>query len=527
MKPYKYQQDGIDEILENFKTENRLLYHLATGGGKTALFSFLCKQFIGDSNKKIAILAHRTELIQQTVNTLYNIGVRSEAIVAQKKYLNHSAPIYVAMVETVFKRLTKNPYFLPKIDLLIIDECHIMSFVKVLDLLQEINPDMKILGVTATPATTITEKSIRILSDGSEMEYTQKFGMHKIYNKIILGREIGSLIEDGNLVPELLFCENGINRDDLVFDNKTQDFKPSNNRAEKMCVVTNYEKFSKGKKTIIFTASTKENLSLLSDFQEKGYENVRIFDCVNKEESGDRKELLKWYDTTPDAILINTGVFTTGFDCPTIESVILAMSTASLSKFHQMVGRGGRSTKLIFKDKFILIDLGGNVANFGKWSDPVDWEEHFYFETKPVPKKEALDNVTNCKACDSLIPSTATICPFCGHEKEKIEKKVGTKTVHVSELIYPSGEKIVAYCELYSKDKNFAVEIMLKQAVELFVYTEVTIETVEETIKNGNFFKTMKRILDEQVLIIQNSELSGNYKKDHITELITKLYQIL
>jgi len=523
MKPYPYQQQGINEIREAFKENERLCYTLATGGGKTALFSFLCKQFIGQSNKRVLILAHRTELIQQTVNTLYNIGVRSEAVIAKKKYLNHSAQVYVAMVETINNRIKKNPYFLPNIDLIIVDECHLMVFEKLFVHF----PNAKILGVTATPATTITEKTIRILSDGSEMEYTQKFGMHKIYNKLILGREIGSLIEDGNLVPELLFSENGIKREELSFDERTQDFKPSNNRSEKMCVVTNYEKFSKDKKTIIFTASTKENLSLLEDFKSKGYENARIFDSVNKEESGERAEVLKWYKNTPDAILINTGVFTTGFDEPTIESVILNLSTASLSKFHQMVGRGGRSTKLIFKDKFILIDLGGNVAEFGKWSDPVDWEELFYLETKAMPKKEALDNVTNCKECDCLIPATAVICPFCGAEKEKIEKKVGAQTVHISELIYPSGEKIVKYCEMYFKDKNFAVEIMLKQAVELFIYTEVTLATVEETIKNGNFFKTMKRILDEQILIIQNSELTGNYKKNHISELITKLYEIL
>ncbi len=523
MKPYPYQQQGINDILEGFETNERLCYTLATGGGKTALFSFLSKQFLQNTNKRVLILAHRTELIQQTINTLFTIGVRSEAVIAKKKYLNHSAQVYVAMVETINNRIKKNPYFLPNIDLIIVDECHLMVFEKLFVHF----PNAKILGVTATPATTITEKTIRILSDGSEMEYTQKFGLHKVYHNLILGREIGALIEDGNLVPELVFSENGINRQDLSFDNQTQEFKPSNNRSEKMCVVTNYEKFSKGKKTIIFTASTKENLSLLSDFQEKGYDNARIFDSVNKEESGERAEVLKWYKNTPDAILINTGVFTTGFDEPTIESVMLNLSTASLSKFHQMVGRGGRSTKSIFKDKFILIDLGGNVAEFGKWSDPVDWIELFYLETKAIPKKEALDNVTNCGKCDSLIPATAIICPFCGHEKEKIEKKVGAQTVHVSELIYPSGDKIVKYCEMYDKNKEFAVNIMLKQSVELFIYTEVTLATVEETIKNGNFFLTMKRILDEQILIIQNSELLGSYRKNHITELITKLYETL
>lgn len=521
MKPYHYQKQAITEILEAFEEWERLCYTLATGGGKTALFSFLTKEFINTSNKRVLIMAHRTELIQQTVNTLFNIGMRSESVVASKKYLNHSAQVYVAMVETIANRLKKNPYFLPKIDLIIVDECHLLFFEKIFVHF----PGVKVLGVTATPATMITEKSIRVLNDGSQMEYKQKFGLHKIYKKLIVGYGIENLINDGNLVPELVFKDTQIKRKDLAFDEKTSEFKQTNNHTKKMCVVTNYEKFAKGKKTIIFTASTKDNLSLLEDFKE--YENVRLFDSVNKEESGSRKEVLQWYENTTDAILINTGVFTTGFDEPTIECVMLAMSTASLSKYHQMVGRGGRSTKKIFKDKFLLIDLGGNVDTFGKWSEPVDWEEHFYYKSKCLPKKEALDKITFCENCDMIIPATAVECPFCGHEKPKKEIALSKDTVHVADLIYPDGEKIVKYCELYGKDKGFAVELMLSESVNLFIYTEVTLATVENTIKNGNFFKHMKRILDEQILIIQNSELSGTYTKNHITQLIELLYQKL
>ena len=527
MKPKHYQRTAINEILDWFKTKNKTFYQLATGGGKTFLFSFLSKEFIGKSDKRVVILAHRTELIQQTIDTLYNIGVRSEAVIAKKKYLNHSSQVYVSMVETLFNRIKKNPYFLPKIDLLIVDEAHILTFIKVLEMLLKLNPEMKILGVSATPGTEITEKTTRILPDGSEMEYKQKFGLHKIYENIIIGYGIGDLINDGDLVPEIIFKDTQIKREELAFDEKTSEFKPSDNHAKKMCVVTNYEKFSKGKKTIIFTASTKENLSLLEDFKSKYYSNVRILDSVNKEESGDREETLLWFKKTPDAILINTGILTTGFNEPTIESIILAMSTASLMKFDQMIGRGGRSTKLIYKPHFLVIDLGGNIDTFGKWSSHRDWAEHFYLKSKLLPKKEALDKITFCDNCDMIIPATAAVCPFCGHEKPPKKVNVSEDTVHVAELIYPSGEKIVKYCEMYGKDKNFAVELLLSQSVDLFIYTETNLQNVEATIRNGNFFITMKRILDEEILIIQNSVLSGNYSKNHITELIDKLYKTL
>lgn len=521
MKPYPYQLLSINEILTLFETKNRICYSLATGGGKTALFSFLTKQFIGDSNKRVLILAHRIDLIKQTVNTLYNIGVRSEAVTKEKKFLNHSAQVYAAMVETINNRLNKNPYFLPAIDLVIIDEAHLNVFHKLLDHF----PKAKILAVTATPATVYTHKTFEDIGRGEVMEFTQKFGMHSIFENFIQGREIGELIEDGVLVQEMIFEDNQINREDLKFDEKTSDFKATNNNTKKMCVVTNYEKFCKGKKTIIFTASTKENLSILEDFRSKGYENARIFDSVNKEESGDRNELLAWYKNTPDAILINTGVFTTGFDEPTIQSVILAMSTASLAKYHQMVGRGGRSTKLIYKDHFLLIDLGGNIATFKKWSDPLDWSEHYFYTSKKLPKKEALENFKYCPDCGDMIPSVAQNCP-CGWEKPQKEIEVSKDTVHVAEIIYPSGEKIVKYCTSFSKDKKFAVNILLTQCCDLFVYTEVTKKTLDNTINNGNFFKTMEKVINKQILFIENSELSGQYKDNPIADLVTRLYKL-
>ena len=173
------------------------------------------------------------------------------------------------------------------------------------------------------------------------------------------------------------------------------------------------------------------------------------------------------------------------------------------------------------------LPICGNVDAFGKWSDPVDWAEHFYLKSPLVPKKEALDNITFCDECDMIIPATAAICPFCGQEKKKKKVSITKETVHVAELIYPSGEKIIKYCQMYGKDKNFAVDLLLVQAVDLFIYTETNLQNVEATIKNGNFFKTMKRILDTEVLLIQNSDLQGSYSKNHITELIDLLYKKL
>jgi type I site-specific restriction endonuclease len=82
---------------------------------------------------------------------------------------------------------------------------------------------------------------------------------------------------------------------------------------------------------------------------------------------------------TPDAILTSVGILTTGFDEPTVDTIILNRATKSLT-LYQMIGRGSR--KLPNKDMFTVIDLGNNAARFGLWSEPVTGNKspEFYLE---------------------------------------------------------------------------------------------------------------------------------------------------
>jgi type I site-specific restriction endonuclease len=69
------------------------------------------------------------------------------------------------------------------------------------------------------------------------------------------------------------------------------------------------------------------------------------------------------------------GILTTGFDEPTVETIILNRATKSLTLYYQMIGRGSR--KLPNKDNFTVIDLGNNAARFGLWSEAVNWQHIF------------------------------------------------------------------------------------------------------------------------------------------------------
>ena len=86
---------------------------------------------------------------------------------------------------------------------------------------------------------------------------------------------------------------------------------------------------------------------------------------------------MAWFKKTPDAILTSVGILTTGFDEPTVKTIIINRATRSLTLYHQMIGRGSR--KLPNKSEFQVIDLGNNVRRFGLWQDFINWQDAFKF----------------------------------------------------------------------------------------------------------------------------------------------------
>lgn len=536
MKPYPHQEKSINEILQHLETQNRMLFSLATGGGKTAVFSFLAQKFIKQTGKKVLIVAHREELINQTATTLRTIGVTVETVVAQKKSLNHLSQAYVAMIQTLSKRLQKDDNFLKDVGLIICDEAHILIYEKIF----AYYPDAKILGVTATPSFLKKINFTKCARCGSihdtvttccnieTYEYTRNFTLSEIYEDIIIGKDITGLIQDGKLVKDLVYSIGSLDRNKLKVDAKTGDFEDQDEQIEKEIfdVVKNYKLLANGKKTIVFNSSTKMNLIVYQSFLDAGIENVKMLDSVNECEN--RKKVLDWFENTPDAILLNCGILTAGFDEPTIECVITNRATLSLSLYLQMVGRGGRPTDKIYKPYFIHIDAGGNVEAFGKWSDEIDWKPIFYgTDQKPKPKKEALESVKQCNGCGYIHAKNLLECPECGYSEPEREKKIvvsGEVAKLLDEIPLPDGNKIVQYAKRLGKDRNFAVQVLINQTLDLFFYHFVSEGTFLKTLDNGNFEIKIRNIIKEPYQKIFNSELEGGVfrRKSYIIDKIKK-----
>jgi superfamily II DNA or RNA helicase len=200
--------------------------------------------------------------------------------------------------------------------------------------------------------------------------------MHQSYDELIVGDTIGSLIENGFLAKAITYSYDvgltslkvGINGDYTV---KSSDDLYTNMAMQEKLLHAYTEK-SLGKKTLIFNNGINTSLYVYETFREAGY-GIRHLDNTSSNE--ERKEILHWFKHTPEAILTSVGILTTGFDEPTVETIILNRATKSLTLYFQMIGRGSR--KLPGKDEFNVIDLGNNAARFGLWSDPVNWQHIF------------------------------------------------------------------------------------------------------------------------------------------------------
>ncbi|WP_438964129.1 DEAD/DEAH box helicase [Winogradskyella sp.] len=359
---YDYQIKDLNRIFDVMDEEDdkfNLLYQLPTGGGKTVIFSEIVRRYIEKHNKKVVILTHRIELCRQTSNVLTGFKVKNKVINSKVKTLpdQDDYKCFVAMVETLNNRLSDKDFELNNVGLVIIDEAHYNSFRKLFKFFE----NCFILGVTATP-----------------LSSNIKLPMKDNYDKLIVGDDIATLIKNGFLATADLYhydvglttLKIGINGDYTV---KSSEALYTNTLMQSK-LLTAYEELAKGKKTLIFNNGIYTSKEVYYTFKKAGYNVKHLDNTASKQE---RKDILKWFKNTPDAVLTSVSILTTGFDEPTVESIILNRATRSLTLYFQMIGRGSR----IFKDRntFQVIDLGNNIARFGPWSQPVDWQHIFKY----------------------------------------------------------------------------------------------------------------------------------------------------
>jgi superfamily II DNA or RNA helicase len=384
MELREYQERFVENIARSLKDNRRIIAQLATGGGKTVTFSAIAKRFNEKSKQRVLILVHRMELLNQAVKTIErNTGLKAVGIVAGMKSIP-DAQVYVAMVETTHRRLDK----LPDFGLIIIDEAHIGNFTK---LIEHFN-DKFIIGFTATPIASKKDKPLK-----------------NYFKDIVCGVSIGELINDGHLCKAYTFgVEQEIDRAKLKmvkgdFDIQQMAMMMSANKYIES-VVNNYAKLAINQKTLIFNCNVEHSKIVTKAFTDRNY-NARHLDGEMTVQQ--REEIMKWFNDTPDAILCNIGIATTGFDQPDIKCIIVNRATASMPLWLQMCGRGSRPSN--GKHFFTIIDFGGNTTTHGDWQDDRDWNYLFH---NPAKKGNGVAPMKKCPKCSGYVHTRIMVCPM-------------------------------------------------------------------------------------------------------------------
>ncbi len=356
---YDYQKEALYKIfkaLEEAPDDYHLLYQLPTGGGKTVIFSEITRQYLKHHKKKVLIMTHRIELCKQTDKMLKEFNVENK-IIDSKASLDDQGnyDCFVAMVETLNNRLNDDKLDISDVGLVIIDEAHYNSFTKLFKFFEK----SFVLGVTATP-----------------LSSNIKLPMKDNYDELIVGESIGALIKNKYLAKANIYSYNvgltslevGANGDYTV--KSSEDLYTNTDMLSKL--VQAYEERAKGTKTLIFNNGINTSLHVYDVFKRAGYPIAHLDNTNTKKE---RNAILKWFKKTPNAIITSVSILTTGFDEPSVQSIILNRATKSLTLYYQMIGRGSRIWKE--KTEFNVIDLGNNFYRFGPWGVDLDWHKMF------------------------------------------------------------------------------------------------------------------------------------------------------
>lgn len=524
LRPYQFKL--YSQIAEKLFVDEvrKLCVALPTGGGKSILIAKLAQDLPG----RTLILTHRIEILQQNSAWLQDACV----LTAKENTLKFDGDIVIAMVQTAFSRIEKYGIdYLGHFDNIILDEVQVLIFEKVFKQYKY----KRLIGFTGTP---VLNKKKYTTIDG--IEYVEPFTLSEIFDNLIQGTDTQDLIELGFLVQDYNIVLNLPDFDQLKDSESSPDGYTLDslnavysNSASLRILREAYITYAKGKKTLLFNASTKINKKVYNNFKKLGL-NVKMFDTVNEtdinpdtKELYTRKEIIEWFRNERDAVLINTNVFTTGFDVDDVEVVIVNRATKSLALWIQMVGRGSRTTTKIYKDKFTVIDLGQNIYKHGIWSLERDWNNFFYSTGKKRKHKADLFDTWECGKCHTYNLMGDLVCLSCGAPKENAvvkegrDKKLKDGSLEVfGETPLPKAYLIIKYCKAQGEGSNFAFLLLERKITDLFLSYGVTSDFY--TKNRTRFAIRVMEIYRPIYFGIIKSDLLGARKK-----LVTQVNRVL
>jgi superfamily II DNA or RNA helicase len=329
-----YQESAINAICAAYDQNWRhQILSMATGCGKTVVFSNLYEKLKSRLPGKMLILAHTEELIDQSIATMQAVNptLRIDKEMAEHKSDPSQADVIVASVATLGRLNTSrlDKFKAENIDKIIVDEAQhtpAQSYLNVLDALQirDVDTSKLLLGVTATPSRT----------DGK--------ALGEIYKKMTYVYSLRQAIEDGYLVEVRGYkVSTGTSLADVSTAggdfNKVELEAAINTPERNKAIIGAWQEKGDSRSTVAFVAGIAHAKALSEAFNAAG-----VFAAAVWGDDPDRTAKLQAFREGGITVLVNCNVLTEGVDIPRIGCVIIARPTRSSVLFTQMCGRGTR-----------------------------------------------------------------------------------------------------------------------------------------------------------------------------------------
>ena len=474
-----YQQRAIDQLYEWFKanTGNPCLV-LPTGAGKSHIVAALCKDAVRNwPNTRILMLTHQKELIEQNSEKMRlhwpnaPMGIYSASI--GKRQLGE--PITFAGIQSVAKKA----HLLGHVDLVIIDECHLVNhkneggYRTLLAKLQAINPDLRVVGLTATPYRLghglITDKPA-------------------IFDALIEPVSIDELISLGYLSPlrskitsTELSTEGVHKRGGEYIESELQ--KAVDVEEKNIAIVDEVIRLADNRKAWIFFCAGVQHAGHIAEALRVRGITAEV--VTGETPKAERANILKKFKEGRIQALTNANVLTTGFDAPSIDLIAMLRPTMSPSLYVQMAGRGLRIAPN--KKDCLVLDFAGVVQQHG----PIVSVQ----APDKAGKGEGETPVKVCENCHELCHLSVRECPSCGELFPPPKPK--PLVLHTDDIMGKESHDLEVSAWFWSKHTSRTTG---KEMLKVTYYGDLSDKPISEylTIQHDGYAgqKAMRKLID-------------------------------
>ncbi|MFA0413887.1 DEAD/DEAH box helicase [Vibrio renipiscarius] len=352
-----YQADSVKAVIHYFRKHTTpAVIVLPTGAGKSLVIAELARLAKG----RVLVMAHVKELVEQNHAKYEGYDLKGAVFSAGLGRKETDQQVVFASVQSVVRNLTE---FKDQFSLLVIDECHRVpeektsSYQKVITHLRELNPGMKVLGLTATPYRLGVGWIYQYHTRGQVRSEEPRF-----FRDCIFELPIRYLLDEEFLTPAKMM-------DAPVLSYDFSQLKPASTGRYKEAemdmvidqakratpqIVQQIIQFSAEKQGIMIFAATVRHAQEIFGLLPQGQTAIVIGDTPTPE----RDAIIQRFKQREIKFLVNVSVLTTGFDAPHVDLIAILRPTESVSLYQQIVGRGLRLSP--GKTECLVLDYAGN-----------------------------------------------------------------------------------------------------------------------------------------------------------------------